>query len=290
MVRFQVLQPKTLSEACSLLARHIQEAKVVAGGQNLLVLLKQRRIKPRFVINIKQLSEMEYITHDSGSLRIGALTTHRAIEKSMIIRGKYPILSDLEERLGCVQTRNWGTIGGNLCQASPATDPPPALIALGAKVKAMSVRGVRTISLDDFFIGYQRTILEPDEILVEIQLPEPPLYSGAAYHKETVRLADPPIASVAAMVTIGGQKTIESVRIVMQAVGVTPLRAAKAERAIEGEKMTEGLIEKAARLAAEEAQPISDVYGSADYKREMVKVATKRAVKEAFKRATKLVA
>lgn len=285
MVRFELLQPQTLSEACSLLAEHKDEAKVIAGGQNLLVLLRQRRIKPRFLINIKGLPDLEYITDGHGSLRIGALTTHRAIEMSDLIKEKFLLLAELEQSLGCIQTRNWGTIGGNLCQASPATDPPPALIALGARVKIVSVRGERVIPLDEFFVDYQKTALEPDEILAEVELPQAPPGTGTAYYKETVRFADPPIASVAAMVKLGEKEVVEEVRIVMQAVGVTPLRAREAEAAIMSEKMTDGLLEEVAKLAAREAQPISDVYGSADYKREMVDVITKRVVKEAVRRA-----
>jgi len=285
MVRFDVLQPKTLSEACSLLAEYKAEAKVIAGGQNLLVLLKQRRIKPRFIINIKQLPDLEYISDSPDGLRIGALTTHRAVEISDLVKGKYPVLAELEQGLGCIQTRNWGTIGGNLCQASPATDPPPALIALGARAKIVSVRGERVIPLDDFFVDYQKTALDSDEILVEIALPEVPPSSGAAYYKEVVRFADPPIASVAAMVKLGEKEVVEEVRIVMQAVGVTPLRAREAEEAMMGENMTGVLLEAVAALAAREAQPVSDVYGSADYKREMVNVITKRVLREAVRRA-----
>jgi carbon-monoxide dehydrogenase medium subunit len=288
MVRFEVLQAQTLSEACSLLAEHKEGAKIIAGGQNLLVLLRQRMIRPRLLINIKQLSNLEYVNDGRGCLTIGALTTHRAIEMSKLIKEEFPMLAELEERLGCMQSRNWGTLGGNICQASPATDPPPALIALEAKAKIVSVRGERTVSLDDFFVDYQKTALEPDEILVEIELPKPPAGSGAAYWKEAVRFADPPIASVAAMVKLKEGEGVEGARIVMQAVGVTPLRAREAEKTMMNEKMTDGLLEEIATLASKEAQPISDVYGSADYKREMVRMGTKRAVEKAMGRAREL--
>lgn len=285
MVRFDVFEPRTLREACSLLSEHKDKAKVIAGGQNLLVLLRQRRIRPRFLINIKQLSDMEYIVDEKGSVKIGALTTHRIVEASKLIEKRFPILTELEQRLGCVQTRNWGTIGGNLCQASPANDPPPALIAIGARVKAISVRGERVISLEEFFVDYQKTALEIDEILAEIELPEPPFNSGAAYYKEAVRFGDPPIGSVAAMVEVDEQERVEEARIVMQAVGVIPLRAKQAEGAMMGRKITEKLLQEVAELASREARPISDVYGSADYKREMVKLITKHVVKEALRRA-----
>lgn len=285
MVRFGLLEPRTLEEACRFLAQLKEEAKVIAGGQNLLPLLRQRRIKPRVLVNIKGLSKMEYIREENRRLRIGSLTTHRAIEMSDLIAKRFPILVDLERKLGCIQTRNWGTIGGNLCQASPATDPPPALIALEAKVRIISVRGERILPLDDFFVGYQKSCLHPDEILTEVELPEAPPHSGAAYHKEVVRYNDPPIASVAAMVKLSQQKRIESVRIVLQAVGVIPLRAREAEDSMMGESLTEHLLKEVTGLAAKEARPISDIYGSVSYKREMIEMITERVLKEAARRA-----
>lgn len=285
MVRFEVLQPKSLSEACSLLAEHKAEAKIIAGGQNLLVLLRQRQLKTRFLINIKQLPNLDYITDGSGSLRIGALTTHRAIEMSKLVKAKFPTLVELEQNVGCIQSRNWGTIGGNLCQASPVNDPPPALIALGAKAKIVSVRGERVISLDDFFVGYQETALQPDEILVEIELPEALPHSGAAYQKEAVRFADLPIASVAAMVKLGAGEVVEEARIVLQAVGATPLRAREAEKRIIGKKIENKLLDEAAELAARDVRPSTHISSLAEYKQEMVRVLTKHTVREAIKRA-----
>ena len=285
MIRFDVIEAKNVLQGCSLLAEHREEAKVIAGGQNLVVLLRRRLITPRYVVSIKRCTDMEYIMEDRDGLKLGALTTHRAIEKSALIQKKLPMLAELERELGCVQTRNWGTIGGNLCQASPSNDLAPALIALGACCKVKSVRGERIIPLDGFFVGYQKTALEPDEILVEIQVPKPLPHTGGVYRKETVRFADPPIASVAVVITLGDQGIVESVRILLQAVMVTPLRARKAEKLIAGEWINDKLLDAAAASAAEEAKPISDVYGSANYKREMIKVLTKHNIKEAIRRA-----
>lgn len=285
MIRFELLEPQTLGETCSFLAQYGNEAKIIAGGQNLLPLLRQRRIRPRFLIDIKGLHDVDYIVDGRGGVKIGALTTHRAIETSELIKRKFPVLAELERKLGCVQTRNWGTIGGNLCQASPATDLPPALIALEAKARVVGIGGERVIPLEDFFVSYQRTVLQPDEILLEVELPEAPPRSGAAYHKEVVRVNDPPIASVAAVVKLERQETIENLRIVMQAVGVVPIRARETEDLMKGEKMTDSRLEVIATLAVREARPISDAYGSADYKREMIKVITERVVKEALRQA-----
>jgi len=196
-----------------------------------------------------------------------------------------PMLAELEHKLGCVQTRNWGTIGGNLCQASPTNDLAPALISLRARCIVKSLRGERTIALDDFFVDYQRTALEPDEILVEIQVPTLSSRTGGVYGKETVRFADPPIASVAVVLELDEQGAVENARILLQAVGVTPLRAMEAENIITGEKVKDKTVDTAATLAAKAGKPISDIYGSADYKREMIKVLTRHGIKEAIRRA-----
>jgi carbon-monoxide dehydrogenase medium subunit len=274
LVRFDVLEPKTLAEAFSLLADYKDDAKIIAGGQNLLVLIKQRRVNPRYLINIKGLNELEYIKDCDDVLRIGALITHRTIELSSLIRARHNILSEMELELGDVQTRNWGTIGGSLCQASPSGDPAPVLIALGAKVRVASIHGERYIALDRFFTGYLMTALEPHEILLEI-------------HKEAVRKGDLAIASVAVVISLDNRgRTVSDARIVLQAVGPTPIRARQAEKIIIGEDIRQKkVLEEAALMAVKEASPISDVYGSEDYKRAMVRVATRCAVTNAIKRA-----
>ena len=281
MVRSEVLEPKSLSEACSLLAEHREHAKILAGGQNLLVLLRQRRIKPRYLINIKGLSELEYIKDGGDTLKLGALTTHRALETSALVRERFPMLAELERELGPVQTKNWGTIGGNLCEASPVTDLSPAIIALRGSVKTASVKGERALSLDDFFVDYQKTCLEADELLVEIQLPKLLPRTGGVYRKESVRFADPPIASVAVVVQLGEGGEVEKARIILQAVAITPVRAREAEKTIAGKKVENGLLDKAAELAA------GDAHTRSEYKREMIKVLTRDAIREAVVRATR---
>jgi carbon-monoxide dehydrogenase medium subunit len=286
MICFEVLEPRDLSEACSLKSQHRKNAKFIAGGQSLLPLLKHKQVTPDYLINIKGLPDLEYINYHEGSIKIGALVTNRAIELSPIIRERYPMLADLERMVGDIQTRNWGTLVGNLCAASPTSDLTPALIALGAKITAVSLRRKREIPLENFYIDYLTTVLEPDEIVTEIELLELPAYTGSIYCKERVRMTDSPIASVAAMISLD-EKTelVKSARIVMQAVGPTPQRAREAEKQLVGKKINEDVLHEIATAATLEACPISDVYGSAEYKKEMVKVVTRRAVSEAIEQA-----
>jgi carbon-monoxide dehydrogenase medium subunit len=292
MIRFEFLEPQDLTEACSLLAQHQEKARIIAGGQSLLPLLKQRKIYTNYLVNIKGLSDLEYISNDKKVTRIGTLVTNRAIELSDVVRERHSMLADVERTVGDVQTRNWGTLVGNLCAASPTSDLAPALIALKAIVKARSVRGERGIPLREFFSGYLKTILDPDEIVTEIEVPELPPNSGAAYHKERVRMTDSPIASAAAAITLDGNSdSITSARIVLQAVGPVPLRAREAEERITGEKFQDKVLDEVVNIAATEARPISDAYGSMEYKREMVKVATRvvitKAIEQAKSEATK---
>lgn len=283
MKPFEYLEPASLEEACSLLSEHQEEAKIIAGGQSLLPLLKARLIAPKYLINIKGLPNMEYITPTENGIKIGALTVHRALELSPLINERFPILSEMEKVVGTVQIRNWGTIGGDLCHADPSGDPAPALIALGAKVKAVSQKGEREIDLDDFFVDYLQTVLQPDEILVEVEVPSPKPHTGGAYIKESVRVGDSPIVSAAVVVTLD-KDVIQSARIVLGALGTTPVRAKKAEEVMVGRQIKETL-EKVGEIAASEAKPETDIVGLAEYKRELVKVITRQAAQQAIMRA-----
>lgn len=283
---FKYLEPKTVPEACSMVAEHGEAAKLLAGGQSLIPLLKQRFITPEYVINLKGLPGLDYLSNGQGSLKIGALTPHRTIETSPLIKSIFPMLSEMERTVGSVQVRNWGTLGGNLCHADPGGDPGPTLIALGAKVKAVSVRGEREIPLEDFFQDYLATALAPDEILVEIEVPTPPPLSGGAFHKESVRLGDMAIASTAAFVVLEGKGgPIKEARIALGAAGSTPIRAKKAEASLVNKKITDELLREAGEIAATEAHPTSDVNGSEEYKLEMVRVVTRNTLREAIRRA-----
>lgn len=279
---FEYIEPANLSEACQLISEYKDKAKILAGGQSLLPILKQRIISPGYLISIKNLRELEYIRENGAGIQIGALTTHHSIEISPLIKEKFPMLVDMEGSLGSIQIRNWGTIGGNLCHADPGADPGPALIAFKAQVKATSIRGTREIPLDSFFVSYLETVLAPDELLTEIDIPYPPAHTGFSYVKESIRFGERAIASAAVSVTTSG-KNIKESRIVLGAIGNTPLRATEAEKVYN--IIGKHALEEAAEAAAEEAEPMSNLEGTKEYKKRIVKVIVKKALSQAVMRA-----
>jgi len=285
-VTYELLEPESLKEACSLLSEYKERAKLLSGGQSLVPLLKGRYILPDYVISLKNLHELEYIREDGNCLKIGALTIHRAIETSQLIKDKLPVLVDAERWLAQVQIRNWGTIGGGLSHADPAGDLAPPLIALGAKVIAASTRGERTIPLEEFFVNIFTTVLESDEILKEVEVPFLPPNSGIAYRKETVIAGDYPIVSVAAAIILDEKReTVKDARIVLGAVGMTPIMAKETGKAITGKKASVKLAEEAGALVGKEVDPTADVLGSVEYKREMAGVLTTEIAGLAIERA-----
>ena len=284
MKPFEFLEPTNLPEACSLLSQYKEDAKILAGGQSLRPIMRQGLLTLKYLINIKGLAELEYIREDANDLRIGALTTESAVEKSPVVKEKFPLLVEMEKFLGAPQIRNWGTIGGSLAFSDLAGDPAVALIALGAKVKAVSTRGEREIPVAEFETGCFENVLEPDEILTEITIPYPPPRSGGAYTEEVVRTGDLGIAIVAAMVTLDDNKAVKDARIVLGAQSVSAFRAKETEKAAIGKKAGDNL-DDVAEKAAKEANPGTDVLGSAEYKREMARVLTKQALSLAISRA-----
>lgn len=287
MINFEYLSPQNVKEACSLLSQYPEEAKVVAGGQSLLIILKQRLINPRYLIDIKGISDLDYIRYDEkDGLRIGALTTHRALETSSVIRETFSMLAEMERRLATIQIRNWGTLGGNLCHGDPASDLAPSLIALDAEVKLTGLNGERVVKLEEFSRDYYETVLEVDEILTEIHIPTPPR-GGGIYMKTSLRETDSALAGVASFLVLDpkDREICKDVRVVVSSVGPTPIRSKKVEDALRGQKIDDRTIEKAAQLAAEDSQPISDIHASEEYKKEMVKVLVRRTLKEAVLRA-----
>jgi carbon-monoxide dehydrogenase medium subunit len=280
--RFEYLEAKTVKEACSLLSQYKDKARLIAGGTDLLVAARRRKITPLYVINIKTIPNLDYITADGKGLQIGALATLSDIESSPLIRDGFPIIADSAHQVGTPQIRNVGTIGGNLCNAAPSADMAPALIGLGAKAKLKGVKGERTVALEDFFTGPGETVLKTGEMLIEIQVPNPPPHTGGIYLKLPARTAiDLAVVGVAVVVKLDAKgANIVDAKIVLGAVAPTPIRARKAEDIIKGKAVNEELIEKAAQVAAEEAKPISDVRGSAGYRKEMVRVLTNRAIRQ----------
>jgi len=288
MIRdFEYLTPKTLKEALTLWDKYGDEAKIIAGGQSLLVLMRQGLVAPKYLIDIKGISELNYIKSDAKvGLRIGALTTHRTIEKSPLIRKGFAVLAEMENRLASIQTRNWGTIGGNICHADPAGDPAPVLIALKATLTTASIKGERSMAVEDFELDYFETALEPGELLTEIQVPASPSHTGAAYSKFNIIQSDLATVGVAVSVTLGaGDGICQDIRIALGAAAPTAMRAKKAEAAVRGKKITENLLKEAGEIASTEVEPISDIVASEEYRRELVKVMVKRVGKEALDRA-----
>ena len=283
---FKYFAPKTLKEALTLLDKYQDECKVIAGGQSLLVLMKQGLVAPEYLIDIKGLTELNYIKSDAKGLRIGALTTHRAIEKSAVIKRKCSVLAEMEQRLASIQTRNWGTIGGNICHGEPAGDPAPVLIALNATLSLASVKGKRNMAVEDFSLDYFETALEHNELLTEIQVPAAPPHTGTAYTKFNVIESDLATVGVAVSITLrSGDGVCQDVRIALGASAPTPMRAKQAEAVVKGKKITDNLLKEAGEIASTEAEPISDIYASAEYRRELMKVLVSRVGKEALARA-----
>lgn len=286
MKPFEFVEAKSVKEVCSLLSRYKDEAKILAAGQSLRPLLRQGFLAPKYIISIKGIKELDYIIEDKDCVRIGATTTERTIEKSPIIKRRFPMLLEMESYLGSVQIRNWGTLGGSLCFSDPAGDPAVALIALESSVKLMTSRGQREVPVEHFETGYLENVLEEDELLTEIVIPFSPPNSGAAYTEEAVRTGDLGIAIVAARITVDASKSVKDARIVLGAQSVSPFRVTKAEKLVIGKKVGDHL-DEIAEATAKDARPQSDVLGSAEYKLELIKVLTKRAIKLAMSRAVK---
>lgn len=277
---FEYFAPKTIEEACRLLSQH-DRAKILAGGTDLLVEIKNEVIVPPVIIDLKKIDRLDAIDYDEvNGLRIGSLATIRSIETNQIIRDKYPLLYHGAHVLGSVQVRNRATIGGNICHAVPSGDMLPSLIALGATMRIAGLEGERKVPAEEFFTGVRTTELATGEILLGIDISPMPKKAGGVYLKHTLRRAmDLAIVGVAAFLEKKNDgKGYKNIRIALGAVAPTPIRATKAEEMLEGKNIDIELIDKAAEAASEECSPISDIRASAAYRRAMVKVLVRRAV------------
>ncbi|MBA4390735.1 MAG: carbon monoxide dehydrogenase [Syntrophus sp. (in: bacteria)] len=285
---FTYLKPGTVKEALTLLTDHVDECKIVCGGQSLLIPMRQGLLVTEYLMDIKGLDELSYIKYDAKEgLKLGATTTHRAIEQSDVIKKHYPVLALMEERLASIQTRNWGTIGGNLAHADSAGDPAPVLMTLGAKVKLASAKGERIIPLDEFYTDLFESAMEHDEMIIEIQVPPPAAKMGAAYQKFNLLQNDMGVVGVAAMMTADANGTCKDARIVLGNAGVTPIRAKNAEQVLIGKKISDQLFVEAGEAAAGDADPVGDIHASEDFRRHLIKVLTKRMAKQAWEQASK---
>ena len=287
-MKFEYLEARSIDEAVSLLGKYDGRAKLIAGGTDLVVQMRRRMKKPEYVINIANIKELNHIHfNEKDGLKIGALTPIRSLEKSAELRQRYPVIGQAASVLASVGIRTIATLGGNLCNASPSADTAPSLIALGAQVKIIGPGGERKVSLEDFFTGPGTTALGRGELLAEVTVPLMPARTGAVYLKHGIRGSiDLAIVGVAAVITLEGNgEAVQEAKIVLGAVAPTPMRARKAEAVLKGKKVTEADIEEAARLASNECQPISDVRSTKEYRREMVNVFMKYAIREALSSA-----
>jgi carbon-monoxide dehydrogenase medium subunit len=284
---FAVHEPATLNEALTLLTQEGDATAPLAGGTDLLLRIRRRTRQYRSVVNIKFVPGLNELCWDVRSgLTIGALTTFRAVETNDHARLHFPALVEAARVVAGVQLRNLATIGGNLGNASPSADSTPPLVALGATIEIASVAGTRRLPVENCLTGPGRTVLTPGEIFTTIFIPTPARQSGNAYARFSPRSAmDIGIASVAASITLGADGRCTSCRIALGAVAPVPLRSGMAEGSLEGHRLTPALIEQAGELAAGAARPISDIRGSADYRRAIVRVLTTRVLTLAAARA-----
>jgi aerobic carbon-monoxide dehydrogenase medium subunit len=282
---FEYCRPGTLPEAVALLEQHGDAAKILSGGQSLIPMMKVRLARPEYLIDINQIEGLQYIREEEGYLKIGGLTREADLETSDLIRTKYPIVLDTASMIADPQVRNLATIGGNLAHGDPANDHPATMLALGAEIIAVGPRGERKIPVKDFFLSVFTTALEHGDILTEIRIPMPRARSGGAYFKLERKVGDFATVGVAAQITVDPDGICQEAGIGLTNVGATPLKADRAEDFLRGKTLDEANIKQAGQLAAQVAQPSSDLRGPAEYKISMVKELTKRALTRARERS-----
>jgi len=285
--KFEYLTPTTIDEAISLLVSHGERARFIAGGTDVMVKVREGKITPQYLVSLRRIEGMDQITYKDGELRIGALVTHRMLERSPIIKKEFPILLDAVTHIGSVQIRNVATIGGNIVNAVPSADGAIPLITLGAEVRLRGPKGERSMALEEIFIGPGQTLLEPGEVLMEFVVPRLPPRTGAAYVKHTRRAAmELPLLGVAVMLSLDEDKTgCAEARIGLGVLAPTPMRAKMAESILKGQRLTEERLQRAGQVAAEECKARDSVRGEAWYRREMVAVLVPRMAKVAMARA-----
>jgi carbon-monoxide dehydrogenase medium subunit len=285
MIGFEYYAPHSLEEALSLLDSRREKAKVLAGGTDLIVQMKNGNARPTVIVDAKKIPELNRLQWDKGqSLYIGAAVPFSKIVSFPPVMEIFGILYQACSIIGSMQLRNRGTVGGNICNAAPSADSAPPLLCLGAKAIVARLGGTRTIPLDSFFQGPGQTVLAPDELLLGMEIPAPPAHSSGCYLRHTPRQdMDIAVVGVASFLVISKQKNrCEEARISLGAVAPTPIRVPQVEAILAGRSLTEEAIEEAAERAAETARPISDMRGSAEYRKEIVKVLTRRTLKKAL--------
>jgi carbon-monoxide dehydrogenase medium subunit len=281
---FDYRAPATLDEALGLLAQRGDDAKVMAGGQSLIPLLRLRFAQPALVIDIGRLPSMAEIKRDDGHVRIGALVRHVDVERSKELATLLPLMVEAVHWIADPLVRNRGTVVGSVCHADPSGDWGSIMLALNADVVARSAKGERVIPVDGFFEGPFTTTLRPDEIVTAIRIPLPSGHAGGSYHKLERKVGDFATVAVSVQVELDGGK-VKTAGIGLTSVGATNIKAKKAEQALVGHELTDDVIAEAARLAAAAAEPKEDVRGSIEFKKDVVRVFVQRGLKTALARA-----
>lgn len=281
---FDYYSPRTLPEAVSLLEQHGYDAKIIAGGQSLIPAMRFRLALPEVLIDINGVEGLEYIREDNGHLAIGAMTRESDLEESALVQGKYSLLADAARVIADPVVRNRATVGGNLAHADPANDHPAVMLAYNAELIALGPDGTRAIPVDEFFVDLFENALTDNEILTEIRIPTPGANSGGAYHKIERKVGDYAVSAAAVQLTMNG-RTCTAARIGLTNVSPVPMRATGAEQALIGKEITEDVLEAAGKAAAAECDPSPDLRGSVAYKRDLTRIITKRAIRQAIERA-----
>jgi carbon-monoxide dehydrogenase medium subunit len=279
--------PETQEEVLTLLHEHGDEAKLMAGGTALVIMMKQRLVLPETLISLHRLRGLDDVREVNGDVHLGALLTHRAAENAPLLRTRLPVLADTYRHVATVRIRNVATVGGALAHADPNQDPPVTLLALDARVQLTSVAGSREVPLESFFTDYYETVLRPDELLTAIRVPIPAPHTGSVHIKFLPRTADD-YATVGVTATVRldpATGTCQDCRIALGSVGSTPLRAQQAEGVVRGQQLTPELLREAGAVAQQQTDPISDTRGSAEYKRAMAGVFVRRALEQAWQQA-----
>lgn len=286
MVKFDYFEPKSIQEACALLEKHGDNARVIAGGTALVIWMRMKLLSPAVVVSLARLPNFDYCRFDAkDGLRIGAGARHRDIELSPVVKQRYPLLHETFRKVAQPRIRNMGTIGGNLAGGDPLTDPGASLIALDAEVTLTGRNGNRTLPLEKFFVDYYQTALNPGELLTEIHVP-PPERPAWSHIKFTPRSVED-FATVGVAITLAVQGgRCGDLRLGLNSVAPTIVRAKRAEAVLRGREITEASLREMGDVAATEVDPMDDNRGSAEYKREMVKVLVRRAAQEALQRLT----
>jgi len=284
MIRFDYQEPTTLKKAFSLMEKHGDDARVIAGGTSLIIMMRQRLLMPKVVISLGRIPKFDRIAYNSkDGLRIAAGARHRDIELSSAVKKHYPLLHETFRKVAQPRIRNMGTVGGNLAAGDPLTDPGASLIALDAEVTLTSSKGQRILPLDEFFIDYYQTAMEPGELLTGIHVP-PPQRPGWSHIKFTPRSIED-FATVGVAITLQGHNgTCDDIRIGLNSVASTIVRARKAEEVLRGKPITDAALQGMGEVASTECDPTDDNRGSAEYKLDLVKVLVPRAVREAHER------